>query len=216
MTASLYCAPGDLYAHGIPRGSVANPGRLAAKVLASTNAFTLDVHGFDAGDPVTVRAQAGGSLPAPLVEGVQYFAVPLTESTFSVSATVGGSVIDLTTDGSNVVVIAPLPIDKAIAMASAAIDDMLPDHVVPLSQPYPPIIVITCAQIAAGQLAGLIGATSMALADIVDKAQKRIERWAAGVPIRGSNSPAVRAGLAVTATASSSEADAWRRVGGTE
>lgn len=210
---AAYCAPADLYANGLPRGAVANPGRLAASALAATNAFTLDVHGFDAGDPVALRAEAGGALPAPLAEGVTYYAAPLSESTFALSATPGGAALDLTTDGVRVVVIAPLPVAQAIEWASRIVDDMLPAHVVPLEAPYPEIVVMTTAELAAGKLVARSGGASVSLSSIVDAATARVARWAKGVPVRGDHSPP-RAGLAARASIPYSDPTDWNRFGG--
>lgn len=183
------CARADLYAFGLPRGAVPNPGRLAAGVSVATNAIALGEHGFAADDPVSFRAEAGGALPAPIVDGTTYFAKPLTDSAFSVSATVGGAVIDLVNAGLRVIVIAPLPIDAAIAWAGEIIANECPAHVLPFVAPVPEIVRMTAAELAAGKLGLVRGAVSKTLAQTVDAAQKRIARWALGVPIRGENAP---------------------------
>lgn len=62
--------------------------------------------GYDApaaGDAVSLSFTAGGSMPAPLVAGQQYFVVSPSTDTFSVSATKGGSAITTTTVGANLV-----------------------------------------------------------------------------------------------------------------
>ena len=43
-------------------------------------AVTLDEHAFATNDPLTFRAQAGGSLPAPLVEGTTYYAIEVDDA----------------------------------------------------------------------------------------------------------------------------------------
>lgn len=213
---AVYCAPRDLYDFGLPRGAVANPARLAAFALASTDTITLDLHGFDADDPVTFRAEAGGSLPAPLVAGTTYYAIPLGESAFKLAAAPGGGAIDLSSDGASVLVISPLPIAAAIEWASRIVDDMLPAGVVELAAPYPAIVRMTAAELAAGKLAGRGGFESKALGDIVIEARKRLERWGKGVPIRGENAPAP-AGLSVSVSALGVARDpsGWGRFGGT-
>lgn len=209
--ADSYCAQADLYAHGFPRGAVPNPGRLADSVLASTDAIALDVHGFDLDSPVIVRAEAGGVLPAPLVALTTYYAIPVGESSFKLALTPGGSAIDLTTDGDSVIVIAPLPIAATISAASRLVDDMIPLAAVPLTAPYPEIIVVTTAQIAASMLAGHGGFTSAALSDVLKSAQARLERWAAGAPIRGANEPT---STACAVSIPQSDARGWSRFGG--
>lgn len=209
----MYCAPADLYSFGLSRGALPNPGRLVSSVDTASDTLVLDVHGFDTNDEVQFRAEAGGSLPAPLVAGTTYFAISISDSTFKVAATSGGAAIDLTTAGESIVVIAPLPVLAAIAWASRIIDDMLPVHLIPLEAPYPEIVTMTCAELAAGKLLSLRGAASKPLADMVDVAHKRLERWSKGAPIRGENAPAP-ANKAVSASASASDPRGWRTWGG--
>jgi hypothetical protein len=208
--ADDYCTAGDVYSFGLPRGAVPNPGRLAQSALASTNVITLDVHGFDADSPVVVRPDAGGSLPGGLSEGTTYYVIPVDESSFRLAATAGGAAIDLSSDGESVVVIAPLPMAEAITFASRLIDNMLPAHVVPLTTPYPPIVVMTAAELAGGKLCNFQGAESKSMADMVDAAQKRLERWGKGVPVRGTNRPTA---ASLSASAGTSCTD-WDRHGG--
>ncbi len=212
-----YCSESDLYDFGIPRGGIPNPGRLAADppANATTDAVELDVHGFVADDPVSFRAEAGGSLPSPLVAGVAYYAKPVGESYFQVAAAPGGAAIDLTTAGSGVLVLAPLPIAAAIEFASALIDDMIPAHAVPLQEPYPPIVVMTCAELAAAKLAARSGTASVSLSATADAARKRLERWAQGIPLRGTGASAqTPTNLAQSATAPLLDTRGWARWGG--
>ncbi len=187
-----YCTESDLYDFGIPRGAIPNGGRLAADPPASTstNAIELDGHGFASGDLVAFRAEGGGSLPSPLAEGTTYYALPVNDTHFQVSLTDGGAAVDLTTAGSGVVVLTPLPIDAAIAFASALIDNMIPAHAVPLAEPYPPIVVMTCAELAAAKLAARSGSSSVSLTATADAARKRLEHWAKGIPLRGTGASA--------------------------
>lgn len=208
-----YADPADLYQYGLPRGALRSGGRLAGSVSAADDSIELDGHGFADDDPVSFRAESGGTLPAPLAEGVEYRAIALDASFFRVAATAGGAAIDLTTSGSGVVVIAPLPIAGALDWASRVIDDMLPAHVVPLSAPYPEIVRMTCAELAAGKLLTLTGQASKSLAEMVDFAQRRLARWAKGVPVRGTNAPAP-ASLAQGATLPYYDARGWARYGG--
>jgi hypothetical protein len=182
-------------------------------VSASANTITLADHGFETGDPVTFRAEAGGSLPAPLAEGTTYYAIAVTDSTFSVAASGGGAAVDITSAGSNVVVIAPLPIAAAIEWASRIVDDMLPAHVLPLDV-VPAIVEMTTAELAAGKLARRSGAASKSLTEIVDAADKRLKRWAEGIPLRdGSGTPAP-ANKATSATVPYADRRGWNRYGG--
>jgi len=208
-----YCDLSDLFAYGVSRGALRNAGRLVGSVDASANTFELDVHGFSTGTVVTFRAEAGGSLPSPLVSGASYYAIRVSESRFSVSLTSGGSVLDLTTAGSRIVVVAELPESAVRDWASRLIDDMLPAHVVPLSEPYPEIVRMTAAELSAARLLAMLGEQSTSLATIADSAQKRLERWSRGVPVRGENAPK-SAVLSASVSAPANDSRGWRVYGG--
>jgi hypothetical protein len=210
---TAYCSPSDLYAFGIARGAVPNPGRVVDSANATANTITLDVHGFVLNDPVSFRAEAGGTLPAPLVAGSTYYAIPVTESAFSVATAEDGAAVDLSSAGENFVVIAPLPIDASIAWASRLIDDMLPAHVVPIEEPIPEIVRMTAAELAAHKLLSTTGAVSTSLTMVADHARKRLERWAAGIPIRGTNAP-TPTNLAAAAAVPYVDSRGWNRYGG--
>jgi hypothetical protein len=208
-----YCEASDLYAYGLTRGAIPNPGRLIASVSTSADTLSLDVHGFAADDPVTFRAEAGGSLPGPLVAGTTYYVIPVTESTFQVSATEGGDAIDLTSAGENILVITPLPIAAAISFASRLVDDCLPAHVVPLEEPIADIVKMTTAELAIWKLTAGKG-SAKTISEMVDAARKRLERWGKGVPIRGTNAP-TPANLAASASVPYLDSRGWNRFGGT-
>lgn len=210
MTA--YCTASDLYSFGLPRGALANPGRTAASMLASTDTVTLDEHGFVDGDTVQFRAEAGGSLPSPLVAGTIYYVRDAASHTFKVAASSGGSAINLTTDGSNVVVIETLPVASAIAWAKEVINDMLPAHVVPFTV-VPEIVRMTAAELAVGKIMTRSGAASASLGEMVDAARKRLERWAKGIPIRGT-AAATRANKAQAASVPYDDSRGWGSYGG--
>jgi phage gp36-like protein len=209
----MYCAPSDLYDFGLPRGALRNPGRHVRVAVASTDTIPLDVHGFDLNDAITFRVEgvSGALLPAPLVAGTEYFAIPLSESAFSVALEADGDAIDLTTNGSNFRVNKPIAFDAAILWASRIIDDMLVGHVVPLEAPYPEIVTMTCAELAAGKL--LAGKSSKSLTEMFDAARKRLERWSTGATIRGENAPDP-ANLAASATVPYADPRGWNRFGG--
>jgi hypothetical protein len=209
-----YCARADVYAFGVPRGAIPNEGRLALSVDTTADTFALGDHSFATGDPVHFRAEMGGSLPAPLVAGVVYYAIATTDDTFQVSATVGGAAINLTTAGSEILVIAPLPIDQAIAYGARVIEQALVAHAVPLTAPYPELVVMTNAELAAGKLGYFSGGTSKSLADMIVVAQTRLDTWAKGVPVRGANTaPEERTNLAASLTAPAVDSRGWSRHG---
>lgn len=208
-----YCEPRDVYAHGLQRGAVPNPARLVESVSTASEAITLNEHGFELNDPVSFRAEAGGSLPAPITEGTTYFAVPLDDARFGVATTEDGAAINLTSAGSNVLVIAPLPMASAISWASRLIDGMLPAHVVPLDvDAIPDVVRFTCGELAGWKLATRGGAASKSLTDIYDGATKRLASWSKGVPIRGAVE-LPNANLAASATMPYRDRRGWNRGG---
>lgn len=208
-----YCEPANLYQYGLPRGGLPNEGRLAGSVSVALNSIELDGHGFATDDTVRFRAEAGGSLPSPIAAETDYYVITVNDDRFSVSASIGGSAVDFTTAGSRVIVIAPLPLASACTWASRVLDDMLPAAVVPLTAPYPEIVVMTAAELAIWKLGTYTGAQSKSLTEMVDFAQKRIARWAKGAPVRGANAPE-SANLSASATANFTDSRGWSRYGG--
>lgn len=230
----LYCEPADLYAFGLPRGAVPNEGRLLAAVSVSADELVLDVHGLAEDQAFSLRAAAGGAVPTGLVEGTTYYAHPLTESRFQARATPGGSVVNITTagDAERVFVIVPLDVPSWIRFGSRMIDEMTPANACPLVKvddagvredeagydsstgAYPEIITITCAELAAGKGLGFGGASSRTLSSAIKDAQKRLERWAAGLPLR--NAPGqTHTNLATSAAVPYRDPRGWGRFGGT-
>lgn len=212
-----YCVRSDLYAFGLPRGTIPNPGRLVLSVDTTTNAIALGDHEFATDDPLVFRAEMGGSMPAPLVAGTRYYAIALTDGTFQVAAAQGGAAIDLTTAGSEVLVSSPLPVEEWIEWGAEVINQALPAHAVPLTAPYPPIIVMTNAELAAAKGGLFSGGTAKSLTDMMAAADARLKTWAEGVPVRGENTaPEERTNLAASLTApaapSSRQRD-WSRYG---
>lgn len=186
-----YCSISDLYDHGVPRGSIANRGRTSIAANATTDAIALGDHGFSLNDEITLRPEVGaGTLPAPLVVDTSYYAIPVNAGSFKVAATPGGAAIDLTSNGANFVVVTPIPYNAAIYYASRLIDEMLVGHVlIEDGDEIPPMVRLTCAEIAAGKLALKSGHVSKSLGEIVDLARKRLEKWASGIPLRSAVKP---------------------------
>jgi hypothetical protein len=69
----------------------------AVTAVAATDIFTSTAHGFQAGDSVVFSALTGG---AGISTSVVYYVIAtnLAANTFSVSATLGGTALDVTTD----------------------------------------------------------------------------------------------------------------------
>jgi hypothetical protein len=207
---SEYCTVRDLYDYGIPRGSLTSPARECGGASATTNEIELEDHGFDEGDRVTFRANAPGVLPDPLVEGTQYYVLEPTDGNhFSVSLTDGGAAVNLTTDGNYFLAVFALDPVKWIRVASSLIEDSLPAHVVPLEEPYPEIVKITCAELAAAKGLRYLERGTDTFSDVLDKATRRIERWGRGIPIRGPNVPP-HAGLSAVSTVPARDVRGYR------
>lgn len=218
MTSPLYCAAADLYAFGLPRGSIPNPGRSLASVSDTADSLTLDQHGLDEDTAFRLRADASGAMPGGLTAGTTYYAHPLDESQFQArSAPEGGPIVNITSagDAERVILIVPLDVESWIRWASRVVDEMLPAHVVPLATPYPEVIVITTAELAAAKGLGVGGASSRSLAKMRDDAEKRLARWASGLPVR--NAPdQTPANMATSAAVPYRDRRGWSRYGGTE
>lgn len=209
-----YCTKSDTYSFGLPRGSFPNPARLVKAARAVDDTFLLDEHGFDLNAPVVFRADLGANaaLPDPLVSGVTYYAIPVSDSAFQVAATADGAAIDLTSDGVRVLVVPKLDVEGTIEMMSAVVDDMLPGHVVPLTAPYPPVVVLTTAELTAAKLLGYTGAGSRSFGEVLQEARRRLDKWGRGIPVRGENRQK-SAALSVSVSRAS-DSRGWGRYGG--
>jgi hypothetical protein len=210
---AVYATPADLRTYGLPDGALSNPARLVV-ANALTNAFTLDVHGFELNRPIYFRADQGGGMPAPLAAEVEYYAIPLNEFSFRVALAPDGASVDLTTAGEYLLVWSPLPIAGALEWASLIIDQNLPAHAVPLQAPFHELIVATTAQLAIGKL--LNGYEGKSLAAMVTEATALVAKWGKGVPLRGENRPGQdrATNRAVSVSAPYLDRRGWGRFGG--
>ncbi len=182
---AAYATKGDLFKYGLPRGALANPGRLVESCLASTDVLTLEGHGFETNDQVQLRATDGGTLSAPLVAGTTYYVIKLTDSTFKLAATSGGTAIDITTNGVSMLVATPLPVDDVLEFYSRFVDAFLPAEFVPLTAPYPVTVAAIVAELAAKKLLLISGQTSESMEQMEIGAKAQLERYAKGLPLRG-------------------------------
>lgn len=82
-----------------PSTSTTIPGATATAVTgaASTDLLTATAHGYVNGDVVRLVVSSG---LAGLTSGTKYFVVSATTNTFALSTTVGGSAVNITSDGS--------------------------------------------------------------------------------------------------------------------
>lgn len=188
---NVYAVRSDLFKYGLPRGLLVNPGRVCGSVLAVNDSFELDGHGFATGDVLYFRVESGGALPAPIVTGQAYYAIEtVSNSFFKVASSSGGPAIDLTTDGSAVVVATPLPFDEVLEFYSRFVDGCLPAHLVPLVSPYPIIVVATVAELSAKKLLLFAGQSSASMTEAELAARAQVERWAKGMPLRDARATA--------------------------
>lgn len=84
-------------------GPVAGAAPLAFTAAAATDVLTAPGSSLANGATVVVFPGAGGTTPAGLTAGTVYYVVSASGATFKVSATSGGTAIDITADGSGLV-----------------------------------------------------------------------------------------------------------------
>lgn len=209
------CDPADLFAHGLPRGGVPNHGRQVSAVDTTANTLTIDLHGLSLDDEVEFRAEGGGTLPTGISAATIYYAIPVTYNTFSVSATLGGSAVNISASGTpgRILCIPKVNIPAIISGTSRLVEDMLPAHIVPIVGDVPPIVRQTTAELAAQKVLALTGGATASLMTIFDLATKRLERWARGVPVRGDGGQQQASG-ATSASLPYEDARGWTRHGG--
>lgn len=206
-----YCNRQDVFRF-VPAGILANPARLVSIVDISTDTISLDSHGLESGQLVTFRTQ-GGALPSPLVASTTYYARPLTDDTFQVSASSGGAVVNLSTVGSNLMIIAELPWSTWIDECSAMIDQTLVAHAVPIVGEVPEPVRLYCACLLAIRALSHVGASTEAVHGQLEFYSKQADKWARGVPLRGASLPAA-GNLSVTVSGFGADPRGWCRGSG--
>ncbi len=145
----------DLYAHGVPHGTLVSQALLISSVDATLNRIEVGAHGLVTDREIFFVADEDGVLPAPLAELTAYYARRVSSSVIEVAATVGGAAIDLTDEGT-----APfrLHIDleaKANGILEAKsrdFDQLAIGHAVPFEVPYPDWVTATVAAGAATEV----------------------------------------------------------------
>jgi len=178
----------------------------------ASNTLTLSGHGLTLNTEVTLRADAGGSLPSPLASGTVYYAIPVTDAVFQLSATEGGAAIDLTTAGSNVMLSRDLPVDDWIAAATALVDESLPAHAPPITGTVPTVIKDYTARLAAQRGLIYVGGETLDIERLILQSQKLVDQWAKGQPVRGVNAP-TSTNVAIRSSISSVDSRGWVRNG---
>lgn len=206
-TANLYCSRGDVTKR-LPIGTATSPGGMTASSLASSDALTLDGHGLETDDTVTVRALEGGTLPTPLDASTTYYAIRVDHATFKLAASAGGSAVNLTTNGTDVFVVREPDYDTWIEFYSRWADSFLPQHLVPMGvdEAVHPLVRGIVADLTAKRVLNVAGQDSAVLntAELAAKAQ--LERFAKGIPLRGASTTA-SANRAIVSTYSGTTTD---------
>jgi uncharacterized phiE125 gp8 family phage protein len=103
---------------------------LSFTVNDTTNVFTV-AEILDISDGARVRLRTSDTLPAPLVEGKDYYLRDSSGLTFKVAETSGGSAVDLTTSGTgkHYVDLVPEPLKQAIKIAVGTWYDVVTEDV---------------------------------------------------------------------------------------
>jgi len=211
---SACCSISDVFTW-IPRGTVQNAARLIASIATGTEIVTVDGHGLETDDAITFRAEAGGTMPAPLVAGTTYYAIRLGDGTFQVAAAAGGSPIDITTAGSNVVMIIALPWTRWIAQASGEVEDIARAHVVPFVAPIHEVVRTYTAGLVAERALTWSGvAFPPGFTDRLNRAYLNFDRWSKGANLRGTSAPTAT-NLTVCTTGTRLDPRGWARDGNT-
>lgn len=209
----VYATRRDVYAFGLPRGTLGSPARLVASSAAATDILELEDHGFETGDRLLVRAVDGGSLSAPLVAGTVYFAIRVSDATFQISATEGGPAIDLTSDGVSMLVATELPFDRVLEYYSRWVEDCVPAHCVPFEADdqgsYPTMVTAIVAELAAKKLQNLSGTSSVSVGDAEVAAKEILKRWGQGVPLRDARATAPSNLAVVSSNRSAGDPRGW-------
>jgi|TARA_Y100000289_G_scaffold53749_1_gene55858 hypothetical protein len=83
-------------------GTYSNTIESVSAVDVGADTLTSNSHAFTNGDRVNITS-TGGSVPGGLAAGTQYFVVGTTANTFQLSATEGGSAVNITDSGSGTI-----------------------------------------------------------------------------------------------------------------
>jgi len=81
---------------------------------STTDFLTSASHDYILNSQVQVNVSGGGTLPAPLVAGTTYFVRDVSGNDYRLSATRGGSAIDITSVGTGVFTITDLALDNKV------------------------------------------------------------------------------------------------------
>lgn len=199
MGANLYCDRSDVTKR-LPLGAIASASGVIASTQAGANTLTFDGHGLETGDAIVMRALDGGTMPAPLISGTRYYANRVSNSEFEVAATPGGAAIDITTAASSVAITREPDFDEAIEFYSRWADGFFPAHIVPFEPPIHALVRGLVADLAAKRIMNVGGQDSAVINSVELAAKAQLERYAAGLVLRGSPSVTSNANLAVVSS----------------
>ena len=201
---AVYATRRDVFRYGLARGTLSGEGREVASSTAATDLLELESHGFETGEEVLLRAFTGGTLSAPLVAGTPYYVIRITDATFKLATSsvnaLAGTAINLTSDGTTMLVSVALPFGEVLEFYSRFVDGFLPAHAVPLVAPYDVVVVALVAELAAARLQHLSGVKSVSMTEIEIGAKAKLERYAAGIPLRNVAATQAPTNLAITST----------------
>lgn len=186
MSGPLYCDREDVYRQA-PRGSLTEPARLVAAVDASANTITVNGHALREDDEISFRLGADdGEIIAGLAVGTTYYAEPITESTFKVRAAAGGAEVNLTAEGTNVMLVVSRgpDIDDEIRAASRLFDGAVVGHEVPFAEPIPDEVRLWVAKIAAFNTLDSLGKTTPQMVARNASILEQLKTLAKGVRLR--------------------------------
>jgi len=107
-------------------GTYFNTVEAVSSVDTATNSLTSNSHAFSNGHRVFISS-TGGSTPGGLDSGVLYFVVGSTTNTFQLSASEGGSPVNITDTGSGAIQVAHTLYLQAIGNGAVSIDGVTLD-----------------------------------------------------------------------------------------
>lgn len=218
--AARYAEIADIYAHGVPRGSLVSPARVVDALDAATNRITISGHGLEADTPVQVAADPGGTLPSPLSASTVYYAQLVevsagvySDSLLELATSEGGSAVDLVDDGEGVwrlhVPLSSL-LEAKLEAHSRWLDSLLTGHSVPLEAPYPAWVTGVVAIRAAASVIRILGLGG--LQSVLDEAAETtrdvLRMASSGIPLRDEDATST-VGLARGRSPSASSSSRW-------
>lgn len=190
MASDLYCSRGDVTKR-LPAGAVVSVVGLVESSIATTNVITFDGHGLETDDVVSVRATEGGTLSSPFVAGTSYYAIRLSNSTFSLASSAGGAALDITTNGVGMVVTREPAFDDVIEFYSRWADSFFAAHLVPFTAgAIPALVKGIVADLSAKRILNIAGQDSAVLNTAELAAKAMLERHEKGRTVRDEDATA--------------------------